>query len=73
MLAIFDGGPEEKEVQLHLPGFISSCTETPPAIFLARFPGKTVKEKIELEIYSNAGIRGQSEQLVKLLESVVGA
>ena len=52
-------------------GLLGSTTI--PDLFVTDVPGRTAKEKLEIEIYQHSGIRGDSEQLLYLAGVMIGA
>ena len=70
ILAIFHGRTLD-DVPLSVPGLTGRAKV--PGGLLADGVGRTVEEKFENEIYQHTSIRGQSEQLLYLIGSIIGA
>ncbi len=71
ILAIFEGQMEQENVALSVPGLTGLAVI--PDAFMRDVPGKTATEKLENEIFEGTGIRGKSEQLLHLVQSMTGA
>ena len=54
-----------------MPGLRGSATIS--NLFMTDVPGRTVKEKLKNKIYQYTGVRGDSEQLLYLIETIIGA
>ncbi|KAF7514237.1 hypothetical protein GJ744_000007 [Endocarpon pusillum] len=71
VLAIFNGRREQENIDLSVPGLTGSATV--PDAFMRDVPGRTAKDKLKNEIYQHTGISEESEHLLYLVRSMVGA
>lgn len=71
ILAIFNGQKEQENIALRVPRLLRASATVPDA-FMTDVPGITANEKLENEIYQHTGIRGESDQLLYLIVTMIG-